>query len=583
MSENEIRFRIGVTGHRDVLPDDYDFASQNSIKFLTQLKASMPDTRITVISGLADGADRIFAKAALALNMDVEAVLPMPLKYYKSDFDEKSYDELESFIKTENVSCIELPLGTGMSDDESSWSAEQRNELYANLSNDLHNRSNVLVTFWDGEFNKLTGGTADTLMKYLGAATETNDLSCIVDAGDVDLNGQQIAYWIPVRRALSEVSSTVNIKELKPSWLAVAGENLQQWPDMPDDFSHELTEFNHFNKQYAELSQSDSLISYGNLLPSDSEIIEESSQYYQETDRAYVMADSLALYFQTRSDKLFKLFGIMAALMGLLFLVYAKLAAVQILLIGYLVLFFIGVYLNAKGGKNKWFTRHLVYRSLAETLRVRFYLDLSGARERVDIQDLLQIAGINNFSGFSWIRHVLQSTNPVKAISKIESDKASQQIEAVRQLWVEDQSVYFERKTHQLHHHHHKLEKVKSWIIGGLVVAAITLVFFKKVLLGVEIAETLTLKTLLIFAMGLFPFLLGVWEIYQNKMAIKELMWQYLNQSRSFSSANQLLLKSSNVEFQKDTIAQLGKTSILENFLWIIQRYHREHESPTAG
>lgn len=583
MSKKGIRFRIGVTGHRDILPEDYETASQSSTRFLSQLQATMPDTGITVISGLADGADRIFAKAALALDMDVEAVLPMPLKFYKSDFDKKSYDELENLIETENVSCIELPLGTGMNDNESSWSAEKRNALYANLSDDLHNRSNVLVTFWDGEFNKLTGGTADTLMRYLGTATDINNVAEIIDAGDAALDGQQVAYWIPVRRASSDDSSTAKTEKQKPCWLAMTGEKLQQWPDMPDDFSQELMEFNHFNKQHAELSQSDALISYGNLLSSDSEIIEENSRYYQETDRAYVMADSLALYFQTRSDKLFKLFGMMAALMGLLFLVYAKLAAVQILLIGYLALFFVGVYLNIKGGKNQWFTRHLVYRSLAETLRVRFYLDLSGARERVDIQDLLQIAGINNFSGFSWIRHVLQSTNPVKAISKIESDKASQHIDTVRQLWIEDQSGYFERKTHQLNHHHHKLEKVKSWIIGGLVVAAITLVFFKKVLLGFEITETLSLKTLLIFAMGLFPFLLGVWEIYQNKMAIKELMWQYFNQSRSFSSANQLLLQSSNVEFQKDAIAQLGKTSILENFLWIIQRYHREHESPTAG
>ncbi len=583
MSENEIRFRVGVTGHRDILPEDYVAASQSSTKFLSQLQATMPDTGITVISGLADGADRIFAKAAIALNMDVEAVLPMPLKYYKSDFDEKSYDELESLIKMESVSCIELPLGTGMSDDESSWSAEKRNALYANLSDDLHNRSNVLVTFWDGEFNKLTGGTADTLMRYLGAVTDINDADDIIDAGDAALDGQQIAYWIPVRRASSDDSFTAKTEKLNPCWLAVAGEKLQHWSNMPDDFSQELTEFNHFNKQHAELSQTNSLISYGNLLASDSEIIKENSEYYLETDRAYVMADSLALYFQTRSDKLFKLFGIMAALMGLLFLVYAKLAAVQILLIGYLALFFVGVYLNAKGGKNQWFTRHLVYRSLAETLRVRFYLDLAGARERVDIQDLLQIAGINNFSGFSWIRHVLQTTNPVKGISRIEPDKAKQHIDITRRLWIDDQSGYFERKTHQLHHHHHKLENVKRWIIGGLVVAAITLVFFKKVLLGFEITETLSLKTLLVFAMGLFPFLLGVWEIYQNKMAIKELMWQYLNQSKSFSSANQLLLQSSNMEFQKDTIAQLGKTSILENFLWIIQRYHREHESPTAG
>ena len=83
--------------------------------------------------------------------------------------------------------------------------------------------------------------------------------------------------------------------------------------------------------------------------------------------------------------------------------------------------------------------------------------------------------------------------------------------------------------------------------------------------------------------MGLLPFWLGVWEVYQSKMAVKELMWQYRNQSDNYSSTNRMLQNSTNVEYQKSLIARLGQTSILENFLWIINRYHREHEPPVAG
>jgi hypothetical protein len=66
-------------------------------------------------------------------------------------------------------------------------------------------------------------------------------------------------------------------------------------------------------------------------------------------------------------------------------------------------------------------------------------------------------------------------------------------------------------------------------------------------------------------------------------MAVKELMWQYHNQSDNFASAYRMLQNSSSVEFKKRLIARLGQTSILENFLWIINRYHREHEPPVAG
>jgi len=550
---------------------------------LSSLKSSMPGTRITVISGLAEGADRIFAEAALALDMLVEAVLPMPLSYYKKDFDEASCAELERILNLDAVRCIELPLTPGLDPDDSSWPEGARNTLYANLSDDLRRRSNFLVAIWDGKYKDLAGGTADTVVKFLGALPGQNDSGIeLTDAGDALLDGEALAYWISVRR-ISSRNSTSATDEPSPRWIAAAGERFRQWPDLPEDFQQELTEFDQFNQQYLELDQSDSLTSYGNLLDGCADTLGEEARQFKESDRAYAMADSLALYFQARSDRLFKWFSLMTALMGLLFLVYAKLAAVQILLIAYLALFFGGVYLHKRGGKRQWFTRHLVYRCLAETMRVRFFLDIAGARKGANIQDLLETTGINKFHGFSWIRHVLQSTNPVTDLSAMETAVAEDRIDLARRLWIEDQANYFERKTHQLHLHHQKLEKIKTWVIWGLIAATAGLVFFKKFLLGIGLSDHLSLKTLLIFLMGLLPFWLGVWEVYQSKMAVKELMWQYRNQSDNYSSTNRMLQNSSNVEYQKGLIARLGQTSILENFLWIINRYHREHEPPVAG
>jgi hypothetical protein len=216
-------------------------------------------------------------------------------------------------------------------------------------------------------------------------------------------------------------------------------------------------------------------------------------------------------------------------------------------------------------------------------MRVRFYLDLAGARDGANIHTLLETTGINKFRGFSWIRHILQSTNSVADLSSMGTATAEDRIDLARRLWIEDQADYFERKTHQLHLHHQKLERIKKWIIWGLIAATVGLVFFKKFLLGIGLSDHLSLKTLLIFLMGLLPFWLGVWEVYQSKLAVKELMWQYRNQSDNYSSTNRMLQNSSNVEFQKSLIARLGQTSILENFLWIINRYHREHEPPVAG
>ena len=584
MSESGISFRIGVTGHRDILPEDVEGARHKSRELLSTIKSSMPATGITVISGLAEGADRIFAEAALDLNMSVEAVLPMPLEYYKNDFDEASSAELDRFLDDESVQCIELPLTPGLDSDDKNWPEGTRSTLYANLSDDLRRRSNLLVAFWDGKYKNLTGGTDDTVVRYLDAIPGHNDAAIeLTDAGSALLNGESLVYWVPVRRISSgEIASDVAGENL-PCWIAASGEQFRQWSDPPDDFHQELTEFDQFNHQYLELSESDSLQSYGNLLDSCSDTLKAEARALRESDRSYVMADSLALYFQARSDRLFKWFSLMTALMGLLFLVYAKLAAVQILLIGYLALFFGGVYLHQRGGKRQWFTRHLVYRCLAETMRVRFFLDVAGAREGASIHTLLETTGINKFRGFSWIRHILRSTNPVSGSSSVETATPEDRIDLARRLWIEDQANYFERKTHQLHARHLELERIKKWVIWGLIAATAGLVFFKKFLLGIGFSDHLSLKTLLIFLMGLLPFWLGVWEVYQSKMAVKELMWQYRNQSDNYSSTNRMLQDSTNLAYQKGLIARLGQTSILENFLWIINRYHREHEPPVAG
>jgi hypothetical protein len=60
VSHKHINFRIGVTGHRDIQPGDFESLHQQSVEFLTRLQANLPGTEISVISGMAEGADRIF-------------------------------------------------------------------------------------------------------------------------------------------------------------------------------------------------------------------------------------------------------------------------------------------------------------------------------------------------------------------------------------------------------------------------------------------------------------------------------------------------------------------------------------------
>ena len=60
----QIPLVIGVTGHRDLIPEERDKLEQAVREVLNQLRGECPDTPFVVISALAEGADRLVTKIA---------------------------------------------------------------------------------------------------------------------------------------------------------------------------------------------------------------------------------------------------------------------------------------------------------------------------------------------------------------------------------------------------------------------------------------------------------------------------------------------------------------------------------------
>ena len=94
---------------------------------------------------------------------------------------------------------------------------------------------------------------------------------------------------------------------------------------------------------------------------------------------------------------------------------------------------------------------------------------------------------------------------------------------------------------------------------------------------GVPLAKALT------FIIGVVAVLLASWELHQNKMANRELLWQYRNQLKHFSRARAQLSRTFAAGRRLEVIAELGKDSLMESYLWTIHRFHREHEPPGRG
>jgi hypothetical protein len=503
----------------------------------------------------------------------------MPLEQYAADFDEETLAQLKALLRRPQVRCVELSsdvagAGTGP------HSREQRDRMYANLTDTLIRRSSLLLALWDGRGSHLPGGTADTVLRYLGVRTdETREVDGIqfIEATEEPEDTARLVYWTPALRS----GGTAGRQAPAPCYLAGAGDNvLQVLPRMPERLARQLAELNGYNLEYQRLSGSGRLGSPDSVMASlPARAALPPGAMLEHIDAQYGKADALAVYYQKRSDLLFDLFAFMAFAMGVAYLIYEKLTESRALLIAYLatLLTSLGVYYVLQG--KRWFGKHLTYRALAETLRARFYLRLAGADRRMDAAEVLALSGIERFRGFSWIGFVLKGIEAADDGVDPGRDLATQSVE---QAWIEGQFRYFTRKVAQLERASRRVKHLRHFLFVAILVVISLLFAFGDQLHRIDMGLGIPLKNILTFLMGFMAVLLGVWELHRDKMATRELLWQYRNQLSHFARAREQLARMSSPRRRNDVLVDLGKDSLMESYLWAIHRYHREHEPPAA-
>jgi hypothetical protein len=157
MSSDGLAF--GVTGHRNLAGDDARLTTlvRDEMRRAQTELASPARTADTVVSPLAEGADRLVARVGLELGMRLVVPLPMPVDAYAMDFGgEASTIEFKALL-AKATSVIEAPL---LSEGDA-WRryTEERNHQYAWVGAYLVATCDVLIALWDGKPARGTGGT----------------------------------------------------------------------------------------------------------------------------------------------------------------------------------------------------------------------------------------------------------------------------------------------------------------------------------------------------------------------------------------------------------------------------------------
>src|SRR5262249_60633187 len=71
-------FVIALGGHRDLRPEDVAALEARVREVLGELGRRLPDAPLLLLSSLAEGADRLRARVALPMGLDLLAPLPPP-------------------------------------------------------------------------------------------------------------------------------------------------------------------------------------------------------------------------------------------------------------------------------------------------------------------------------------------------------------------------------------------------------------------------------------------------------------------------------------------------------------------------
>lgn len=150
---------VGVTGHRDggLADADPDLLRRRVDSVLEVLSARGSGE---LLSGLAEGADRLVARRALRGGWALRALLPFPPERYEDDFFDADSCQAFRRLLARSTSVEVTPGVEGGTD---------RDGPYAVQGRMLVRRADLLVALWDGQPARGAGGTGDVVEHALEA------------------------------------------------------------------------------------------------------------------------------------------------------------------------------------------------------------------------------------------------------------------------------------------------------------------------------------------------------------------------------------------------------------------------------
>jgi hypothetical protein len=555
---------VAVTGHRDLVPAEIPHIRARVRDCLVKLRDDSPGRIVVVMTALAEGADRLVAEEALALDMPLSVVLPMSRELYEQDF--ASRQSLEQFARLCDAAMdlFELPLTQGNTVGLISGFGAGRARQYAQLGVFLCAHCHVLLALWDGKESDQLGGTSqvvrfhhhDVMPGYTPRSTASH-VSLADDESD-------LVYHIVVSRDRPDGAPAAGLSPLEVAWLTRDDDHSRS-AAMPERHAQVFARANEFSEDARRHADSIDKECYPLLTEADAAGLPPG---LRDINQAFCAADWLAIHFQKRVLTTLRITHVCALLTGLAYVTYADIVSARLLLLAALGPMVVAYCISWLANHGAWHRKYLDYRTLAEGLRVQFYWAAAGVTSgnvtKFAHDNFLQMQD----SELGWIRNVMR-------VAGTECDVSPNQdpggVRFVVREWIGDEASgqlgYYGRKIKERLAQQKTTQRVVKLGLWASAIALTALLAIGQ-WIPQEVSNPVT------YLMGCVLLLVGVRQSYAKSTAESELIKQYEFMHRIFGNARKRHDDADNDLDRRRILKILGDAALEEHAEWILM--HRE-------
>lgn len=546
-------FVVGVASHRNPAVGEIPQLRACVREFLQRLRRAFPRLQPVLVSALAEGGDQLVAEEALAAGYRLVAPLPLARAEYERDFADAASRERFTLLCAQ-ASVIEAHAGFSI--DPHGPLECTRDWHYAQAGAYIASHCHLLLAIWDGKPAAGHGGTAQVIDYYLrghrprvaGHADPDADGLCLIEGHET-----RLAWHLACSREQVDGEPAPPLRPLQTQWLQ--GESA--WPDdstVPAAFAAMLDR----------------------IATLDEDLRWQAAQARPSADAAsapegigsglFTATDALALHYRRRTLFALRAMHAIAALMAFAFVLYDNLDQTH-MIFGFLLLFGLGVLLDAIATRRQWQRRHLDYRALAEGLRVQWHWQCAGVPAATGADFAHDGFLLRQDSELGWIRNVMRA----EGLRLAEAGIGGRDLRTVIDEWIGDdthgQLHYYAQGLAARSRQHHATEVIGAWTLwSGIAICVLLAVFAFRVAPQV--------RSLLVAAMAVLSITAAVRQAYAWRKADRELIRQYGHMLSLYRRARRALDSARDPVGQRAILRVLGEAALVEHAEWALR--HRE-------